>query len=717
MQQILQDLKQGDTIVENVPVPLVRPGHLLIRTRNSLVSAGTERMLLEFGRANFLDKARQQPDKVRQVIDKLRTDGIGPTMRSVQAKLDKPIPLGYSNAGVVVEVGAGVTRFQVGDRVVSNGPHAEYVCIPENLCAAVPEGVDDEAACFTVVSAIALQGIRLVQPTLGETVVVTGLGLIGLLAVQLLRANGCRVLGIDLDRDRAALARTFGAETCVPSAGEDPLEAARRVSAGRGVDAVVITASTRSNEPVHQAAQMCRKRGRIVLVGVTGLELSRADFYEKELSFQVSCSYGPGRYDPAYEEQGHDYPVGFVRWTEQRNFEAVLDLLAAGHLAVGSLVSERIAIGDAARGYEVLASGNPLAIVLQYPADEAATVAGGRVVPLGPPLEPAAAAGSAPRVSVIGAGNYAAQVLIPALAATPARLQTLVSAAGVSGTRTGRKHGFAAAATDATAAITAADTDAVVIATRHDSHAALVVEALKARKHVFVEKPLAITRPQLDGIVAAHAAAVAGGFNPVVMVGFNRRYAPQVIRIRELLAATAEPRVFVMTVNAGEIPPEHWTQSDAVGGGRIIGEGCHFVDLLRFLAGSPIRRTHAVRMGPAPGIAVRDDKATITLEFADGSFGTVHYLANGHRSLPKERLEVFCRGAVLQLDNFRRLTGFGWPGFSKLNLWKQDKGNEACMAAFIAAVRGGQPSPMPFGELVEVTRSTFDAVEAMHARS
>ncbi|MBN8281442.1 MAG: zinc-binding alcohol dehydrogenase, partial [Gammaproteobacteria bacterium] len=398
MQQILQDLKQGDTIIEEVPVPLVRAGCLLIRTRASLVSAGTERMLLEFGRANFLDKARQQPDKVRQVVDKIRTDGIGPTMRSVQAKLDRPIPLGYSNAGVVVEVGAGVTRFQPGDRVVSNGPHADYVCVPENLCARIPPGVDDEAAAFTVVSAIALQGIRLVQPTLGETVVVTGLGLIGLLAVQLLRANGCRVLGIDPDAGRAALARRFGAETCVLSAGEDPLEAARRVSAGRGVDAVVITASTQSNEPVHQAALMCRKRGRIVLVGVTGLQLSRADFYEKELTFQVSCSYGPGRYDPGYEEQGRDYPLGFVRWTEQRNFEAVLDLLAAGTLQVAALVSERCPISDAARGYEQLASGSPLAIVLQYAAEASAAT---RTVAIAAPAAGGAAGrqagGDAPR--------------------------------------------------------------------------------------------------------------------------------------------------------------------------------------------------------------------------------------------------------------------------------------------------------------------------------
>jgi predicted dehydrogenase len=730
MKQILQDLRHGETAIEVVPVPLCRPGHLLIRTRRSLVSAGTERMLLEFGKANLIDKARQQPDKVRQVLDKIRTDGLGPTMRSVQAKLDKPIPLGYSNAGVVVEVGAGVTRFAVGDRVVSNGNHAEYVCVPENLCARIPDGVTDEAAAFTVVSAIALQGLRLVQPTLGEVVAVTGLGLIGLLAVQLLRANGCQVLGIDLDPRRAAQARAYGAVTCVPSAGEDPLSAARRLSGGRGVDAVVITASTDSNEPVHQAAQMCRKRGRIVLVGVTGLQLSRADFYEKELSFQVSCSYGPGRYDPSYEEQGNDYPVGFVRWTEQRNFEAVLDLLAAGRLDTSALVSERVAIGEATRGYELLASGGPVAIVLEYPDVAAPPGPAERSVPLAAPASTkvSAAAGTvraapgrintAPgrvNISVIGSGNYAAQVLVPALAATPARLQTLVSAGGVSSVRTGRKHGFAEAGTDARAVLASPDCDAVVIATRHDNHADLVIEALRNRKHVFVEKPLAISRDQLAAVAAAHASATAAGFSPIVMVGFNRRFAPQVVKMRELLAPVREPKVLVMTVNAGEIPPEHWTQSDAVGGGRIIGEGCHFVDLLRFLVGHPIRRTRATMIGEAPGVPVREDKSVLTLEFADGSLGTVHYIASGHRSFPKERVEVFCQGAVLQLDNFRKLQGFGWPGFGKLNLWKQDKGNAACMAAYVAAVAGGQPSPMPFGELLEVTTATFDAVDGMRA--
>jgi predicted dehydrogenase len=379
-------------------------------------------------------------------------------------------------------------------------------------------------------------------------------------------------------------------------------------------------------------------------------------------------------------------------------------------------VSERVDIADAPRGYQLLGTGAPIAIVLGYPDGPAEPAPGDRLVPLA--ADPARAAGPAsarPRVTVIGSGNYASQVLVPALAATPAVLRTIVSAGGVSATVAGRKHGFAQAATDPHAALADPDCDAVVIATRHDSHAGLVIEAVRRRKHVFVEKPLAITRAQLAELEAAVAASRAAGFDPIVMVGFNRRFAPQVVRLRELLAPVAEPRVMVMTVNAGDIPADHWTQSDAVGGGRIIGEGCHFVDLLRCLAGSPIRRTRAAMVGEAPGVAVREDKAVLTLEFANGSLGTVHYVASGHRSFPKERLEVFCRGAVLQLDNFRRLRGYGWPGFSRLDLWRQDKGNAACMAAFVAAVASGGPSPVAFDELVEVTRATFDAVDDMRA--
>ncbi len=720
MKQILQSLRDGTTAVEDVPAPGVRAGHLLIATAASLVSAGTERMLVDFGRANWLDKARQQPDKVLQVLDKIRTDGLVATLKTVEAKLDKPIPLGYSSAGVVLAVGEGVRGFAVGDRVVSNGSHAEVVCVPANLCARIPAGVDDETASFTVVSAIALQGIRLAAPTLGETVVVTGLGLIGLIAVQILKASGCRVLGIDLDPARAALARQLGAATCVPSAGEDPLAVAARETGGIGVDAVLITASTDSNEPVQQAARMCRKRGRIVLVGVTGLKLSRADFYEKELTFQVSCSYGPGRYDPAYEQEGHDYPVGFVRWTEQRNFAAVLGLMAAGSLDVRPLVTHRVPIAGAARAYDLLAEGNPLGIVLTYGiAPEGAPTVGAPsgarsivIAPEGAPTRPSFP-GSAPGISVLGAGNYASQVLLPALAATGATRRVLVSAGGVSGLHAGRKHGFAITSTEAAAALDDPGSAAIVIATRHDSHARYVIEALRRRRHVFVEKPLAITRDEADAIEAAWHAAREQGFEAIVMPGFNRRFAPQVVRMKALLAGRAGPKALVMTVNAGAIPPDHWTQDPAVGGGRIVGEACHFVDLLRFLTGSPILRAHGTSFGRVPGLKVREENATLVLEFADGSLGTIHYLASGHRSLPKERLEVFSEGAVLALDNFRRLKGYGWPAFTSMNLWRQDKGNAAGMAAFVAAVATGGPAPIPLAEALEVTRATFDAVEAL----
>lgn len=713
MHQVLQYLTDGRTVVEDVPVPLVRAGQVLIRTTASVISPGTERMLLEFGKAGVIDKARQQPDKVRMVVDKVRTDGLRPTITAVRARLGRPLALGYSSVGRIVEVGAGVEGLAVGDRVVCNGPHSEFVCVPAKLCAPVPAEVNDERASFAVIGAIALQGLRLVQPTLGETVVVTGLGLVGLLTVQLLRANGCRVVGIDFDAERARLARSFGAETCVPDSDNDPVAAARRLSAGRGVDAVIIAAATQSDEPVHQAAQMCRKRGRIVLVGVTGLNLSRADFYEKELSFQVSCSYGPGRYDPEYEDKGHDYPLGFVRWTEQRNFEAVLALMAAGTIDPEPMITNRYAISRADEAYSALTDSKALGIVLQYSEEAASVPAEARKVALAETVARRPSRDSRPGISVIGAGSYSSQVLLPALRVAGANLRVLVSDKGVSSVIAGRRQGFATAATDPLLALEDPDTHAVVIATRHDTHAALVIEALRRRKHVFVEKPLALSVTEIDAVVAARNRAVADGFVPIIVTGFNRRFAPHTRRMRELLATVSEPKVFVMTVNAGDIPPDHWTQDPAIGGGRIIGEACHFVDMLRFLAASPIRRTRAVMIGAAPGIKVRDDKATIVLEFEDGSFGSIHYLANGHRSLAKERLEVFCGGRVLQLDNFRNLRGYGWRGFTRASLWRQDKGNAALAAAFVAAIERGAAEPIPFDVSVEVTRATLAAAASM----
>ncbi len=715
MRQILQDVKTGETTVVEIPCPLVAPGHLLIRTAKSLISAGTERMLVEFGQANLLSKSRQQPDKVRMVMDKVRSDGLAPTIEAVRARLDHVQPMGYCNFGVVAEVGKGVTGFSLGDRVASNGGHAEMVIVPANLCAKVPDNVSDEAAAFTVIGAIALQGIRLVGPALGEAVVVTGLGLIGLMAVRLLQAHGCRTLGIDLDKDKLELARQMGAETVDLSRGEDPLAAAAAFSRGRGVDAVLITASTKSNEPIHQAAVMCRKRGCIVLVGVVGLDLSRADFYQKELTFQVSCSYGPGRYDRLYEERGQDYPVGFVRWTEQRNFEAVLDMMAGGRLDPAPLISHRFPFDRTGEAYEVLTRGSALGILLDYqkPGEKPDEELRKPSVSLVRPGARGTRAAEDVVVALIGAGNHATRVLIPALKKSKVRLKTIASVGGVSGFHAGRKFGFEETTCDRDGIFEDSDINAVVIVTRHDSHAELISRSLSAGKHVFAEKPLAITRDELSRIEAAYRADANPAYDGVMMVGFNRRFAPQVTKIKSLLSEISEPKSFVLTVNAGAVSPDHWIQDRTIGGGRLIGEACHFIDLLRFLAGSPIVSTQTTMIGEFPGMAIRDDKVAFTLKFADGSFGTVHYLANGHRSFPKERLEVFCAGRVLQLDNYRRMRGFGWPGFRRMDLLRQDKGNEACVAAFVSAIREGGLSPIPFAELVEVTRVSFDVAEAV----
>jgi predicted dehydrogenase/threonine dehydrogenase-like Zn-dependent dehydrogenase len=692
MKQILQNISNGETLLAEVPAPGVRAGSCLIHTTRTLVSLGTEKMLVDFGKAGWIDKARQQPDKVKQVIQKVKTDGLMPTIDAVKAKLDQPLPLGYCNAGVVLESDG---PFAAGDRVVSNGHHAETVCISHNLCAKIPDSVDDESAAFTVVGAIALQGIRLAQPTLGETFVVTGLGLIGLIAVQLLRAHGCRVIGIDFDAGKLALARDFGAETVQLGQGGDPVAAAEALTRGQGVDGVIITASTKSDEPVHQAAEMCRKRGRIVLVGVVGLQLSRADFYEKELSFQVSCSYGPGRYEANYEDRGMDYPIGFVRWTEQRNFEAVLQMMAEGKLDVKPLISHRFKIEEALSGYEVVATGKAMGILLEYPESTDRSVC--PTVELGRAWDGHSCPSGACVIGLIGAGGFTGQVLLPALASTSAKLKTIVSSTGVSGTQLGNKFGFAQSSTDTNEVFNDAEINTVFITTRHNSHAAMVIRALKAGKHVFVEKPLCLTHAELEEVTSL----LDGPDQPILMVGFNRRFAPTTQSIKKVLEQTHAPKAMVMTVNAGAIPAEHWTQDPDVGGGRIRGEACHFVDLLRYLAGSPIVE-HSITYAD---VTLRDT-ASIQLKFEDGSIGTIHYFANGHKGLAKERLEVFCEGKVARLDNFRSIEGHGWsiksPG------GRQDKGHSSEVAAFVRAVEHGGAWPVPLKELLEVTRVTLD---------
>jgi predicted dehydrogenase/threonine dehydrogenase-like Zn-dependent dehydrogenase len=703
MKQILQDLQGGQTFVEDVPAPICRAGHVCIGTSVSLVSAGTERILVDFARGSLIAKARQQPERVAQVLDKIRTDGLQPTVDAIRSKLDQPLALGYCNVGRILEMGSGVEEFRIGERVVSNGKHAEVVVVPRTLCAGIPDDVDDESAAFTVLGAIALQSVRLAAPTLGEAFVVTGLGLIGLLAVQILRANGCRVLGVDIDPERLELARRFGAEVVDLSAGEDPLTRVTSFSRGRGVDGVLVAASTRSSEPVSQAARMCRQRGRVVLVGVTGLELNRSDFYEKEITFQVSCSYGPGRYDPEYEERGHDYPLGFVRWTEQRNFEAVLDMMASSKLDVRPLISHRFSIEEASKAYDVLASAEKsLGILISYPT-QTALVQLARRLPLARPMPGQATSGV---VGFVGAGNYGGRILVKAFKDAGAVLHTIVSANGVSAAHYGRKFSFQHAASEAQAVLDEAEIDTVCIATRHDTHARYVQEALGAGKNVFVEKPLCLTLDELHKIESALSNTAGKG--PLLMVGFNRRFAPMVVRAKSLISTVAEPKSFVLTINAGSVPVDHWTQDPKSGGGRILGEGCHFIDLLRFLAGAPIEEFDVVstrKQGGPP----RADTAILSLRFADGSIGVVNYLSDGHRGVSKERLEIYCAGRILLLDNYRRLTVYGWPGVSGMRSWRQDKGQAACARRFIEAVRYGGPAPIPRDEIFEVGRIAIEA--------
>jgi predicted dehydrogenase/threonine dehydrogenase-like Zn-dependent dehydrogenase len=704
MKQILQNIANGETQLVEVPCPQSKDGQLLISTTKSLVSVGTERMLIDFGKSGWIAKARSQPDKVKMVLGKVKTDGLMPTIDAVRSKLDQPLPLGYCNVGIVQD--NGKTEFEVGSRVISNGNHAEVVRVPKNLCAAIPENVDDESAAFTVLAAIAMQGVRIANPTIGETIVVTGLGLIGLITVQLLRANGCRVLGIDFDSSKCAMAREFGAETVDLSQGEDAIAKANTFSRGQGVDAVIITASTKSNDPVCHGANMCRQRGRIVLVGVVGLELSRADFYEKEISFQVSCSYGPGRYDNEYEEKGNDYPVGFVRWTEQRNFEAVLDLMSSGALNMKPLISHRFEIDDATNAYKCLDDRSSLGILLNYSANADELLTKKLVSIRGAENYNAQDA----VCGFIGGGNYASRVLIPAFKEAGAKLDTLLTSGGVSAVHHGKKNDFANASTDLTQLLGNEAVNIVVIATQHNLHAEQVIQAINSGKNAFVEKPLALTHQELDAIELAYNAQ-EGKYR--IMVGYNRRFAPHVIKMKSLLANVSEPKTFIMTMNAGAIPSDHWTQNPEVGGGRIIGEACHYIDLMRFLAGSEITGFTATCMGKADGVGITEDKAAITLTFKDGSFGTINYLANGGKAFAKERIEVFANDGVLQLDNFRKLIGYDWKGFTKDKLMTQDKGQANCSKAFINSIKSGEPSPIGFDEIMEVARCSVDIAETL----
>lgn len=713
MKQLLQNLRDGKTLVVDVPCPGPRAGTALVRTADSLVSAGTERTLVNFAEKNLLSKARSRPDLVRQLIDKARREGILPTIEAAFNRLDQPMSLGYSSAGTIVAVGEGLQGYQVGDRVTCAGGgfavHAEYAVVPQNLLTRLPPQVDFESAAFTTLGAIAMHGFRLAQPQVGESVAIVGMGLLGLLAAGIARAAGCPVFGVDLSPQRIELARSMGFQAVLRS---EAAEAGRTFSRGRGFDVVLICADARSNDPIETAGMLARDRGRVIAVGAVGLEIPRKLYFEKELHFQVSRSYGPGRYDPGYEEGGKDYPIGYVRWTEGRNLEAFVDLLADGRVNVQPLISHRFPIDRAPEAYELITGKRRepfLGVLITYPENVQDRPAA-RVTLQEPTFAPAPGDLS---LGVLGAGSYATAVFLQVIKKTGGvHPLVIASASGLSARHAAGRYGFKTASSSDQDVLEHEQINVVAILTRHQHHVRQSLAALRARKAVYCEKPLAITPEGLEEIETALSSEAL----PLLTVGFNRRFAPFSRQIKAFLGERSEPLMANYRVNAGYLPLNHWLHDPGQGGGRIIGEGCHFIDYLVFLTGHPPVRVSATAL-PDRGI-YRQDNVLITLTFADGSVGIIEYLANGDKAFAKERVEVFCGGKVAALDDFRslELVHQGRRQVLRSRL-AQDKGHAASWQAFLTAVRtGGQP-PIPYQHLVGVTRASFAAVQSLTSGS
>jgi len=711
MKQLLQNIKNGNTIVEDVPVPTPREGMALVKVSASLVSAGTERMVVEFAEKSYLGKARSRPDLVKQTLDKAKREGVMPTVQAVFNRLDQPMALGYSTAGTIVALGKNMQGFKVGQRVACAGggyaTHAEYNVVPRNLLTPLPKNVDFESAAFTTLGAIALHGFRLAEPQLGENVAVIGLGLLGLLTIQLAAAAGCNVLGIDLDPKRIKLATSLGLEAVTRPQAES---ASQAFTSNRGFDAVIICADTPSNDPVELAGVIARDRAKVVATGAVGLNIPRKIYYEKEIAFINSRSYGPGRYDANYEENGVDYPIGYIRWTEGRNFQAVVDLMSSRKLKVESLITHRFSIEDGAQAYEVITGKKKeafLGVLLTYP-EAVEKLESSKVIRFDVQTFKRS---NVVKLGVLGAGLYANATLLPVIKNNKDfELVGIASSGGLHAQHSGKKFGFQYATSSEDEIINDPKINTVAILTRHDSHAELVVKALKAGKHVFVEKPLAINSHQLSVI----SKQLAKTDHCLLLTGFNRRFSPLAQSLKSSIVNRNEPLHAHYRINAGYLPLNHWTQDESLGGGRIIGEACHFIDLISFLVGeSPISvAAHAL---PNQG-KYREDNVSMTFTFPDGSIGVVDYLANGDKSHPKERLEVFCEGMIAVLDDYVSLTTVK-DGRKKVESMAQDKGWKAEMTAFAAAIKNGGEPPIPYEQLIGVTKSTFAAVESIRSKS
>ncbi len=697
MKQIIQDLKNGDTILQEVPVPVVKHGSVLIQTTKTLVSLGTERMLVDFGKANLIQKAKKQPDKLKMVFEKIKTDGLRPTLEAVFNKLGQPLPLGYCNVGKVVAVGKGVTEFSIGDRVASNGNHAEYVCIPKNLVAKIPDNVNDDDAAFTVIGAIGLQGIRLLKPTFGETIVVVGLGLIGLITAQLLLANGCDVIGFDFDNEKIRIAKEKGIIAINPGEGTDQVKFVEAYTNGIGADGVIITASNKSNEIISQSANMCRKRGRIILVGVIGLDISRADFYEKEISFQVSCSYGAGRYDDEYEQKGHDYPIGYVRWTEKRNFEAVLNAISKKNLDVNSLITDRFQLKDYQKIYKDISNSKSIASILEYSSSEKKE---STIKLLNKSFEAKKGV-----IGIIGSGNFTSSTILPNLKKCKADIKYIASSVGLSSTIMAQKYNIANSTSDYHEILKDKQVDLVFVTTRHHMHAKMTLEVIKAGKSVFVEKPLALNESELNEIIENYNSKDVN-----ISVGFNRRFAPLAKKMKKVLGSSTTPINIIATMNAGFIPKDMWVHDMEIGGGRIIGEACHYIDLCSYLTGSKVIAVCTSSMGTNP--EENTDNASILLKYENGSSAVINYFSNGSKGYSKERIEVYSQERTLVMDNWRKLKGYGFKGFSSRKSG-QDKGHFNQFQALVNQQKNGGEAIIPFDEIVNTTRASFAAIDSL----
>jgi predicted dehydrogenase/threonine dehydrogenase-like Zn-dependent dehydrogenase len=710
MKQILQSFKTGETALEEVPAPIVSQGNVLIQTSYSLVSLGTERMLVEFGKSSLISKALQQPERVKQVLDKIKSEGLLPTLEAVFSKLEQPLPLGYCNVGKVIAVGAGISEFAIGDRVASNGQHAEYVNVPQNLVAKIPVNVSDEEAAFTVIGSIGLQGVRLCNPTFGETIVVTGLGLIGLLTAQMLLANGCKVIGIDIDTEKCAIAEKWGVISVNPAAGADAVKAVLDETNGIGADGIIITASAKNNDIISQAARMSRKRGRIILVGVIGLDISRAEFYEKELTFQVSCSYGPGRYDSNYEQKGIDYPLHFVRWTEKRNFDAILQAISSGKLQVKELITEIVALNEFQKIYGDIGKSKSIASILKYPSFN--NPAESAELQHSIALTTHDFKGAKGVIGIIGAGNFTKMTMLPALKGSGANYKYIASSGGVTGTALAKKFGFSNSTTDYKLILADPEVDTVFITTQHNSHASLTIESINAGKNVFVEKPLAINQDQLSQIIEIYQKPKSDAYavQPTLTVGFNRRYSPHTKAIKKSLGLNPGPININVTMNAGYIPSNVWVHDMSKGGGRIIGEACHYFDLCVFLTGSEIVSVCLNSMGE--NIQENTDNASILLKFKNGSNAVVNYFANGSKAYSKERIEVYSRERTWITDNFRTTKGFGVKGFRDLKT-QINKGHKDQFHEYIKRIKTGGDPLIPFKDIVNVTKASFAAIQSL----